>query len=47
LELDAMSAAIEDGGTVEPDGRQGYRDMQIIHAIYESAREQRSVALDS
>jgi len=47
LELDAMSAAIENGGPIEPDGLQGHRDLQIIEAIYRSARERRSAAVDS
>jgi predicted dehydrogenase len=37
-ELDALATAIQTGGTVEPDGRQGHRDVQIIHAIYASAK---------
>jgi predicted dehydrogenase len=44
-ELDAFSAAIQSGQTVEPDGRQGHRDLQIIHAIYESAHSQKELAV--
>lgn len=47
LELDAMSAAVQNGQPIEPDGLQGHRDVQIMEAIYRSAREQRSVVLDS
>ena len=39
-ELDALAAAIQTGGTVEPDGVQGHRDVVIIHSIYESAKKQ-------
>jgi len=42
-ELDAFSFAIQTGQTVEPDGRQGHRDLQIIRAIYESARSQKDL----
>jgi predicted dehydrogenase len=44
-ELDAFAAAIQTGGTVQPDGRQGHRDVQIIHAIYESARKRAPVVV--
>jgi predicted dehydrogenase len=37
-ELDALAAAIQTGTTVEPDGRQGHRDVEIIHTIYASAK---------
>jgi predicted dehydrogenase len=47
LELDAMSAALVNGESIEPDGLQGHRDVQIIQAIYQSAREQRSVVVRS
>ena len=38
-ELDAFAAAIRAKKSVEPDGRQGHRDMCILEAIYESARK--------
>jgi predicted dehydrogenase len=38
-ELDAFASAIQTGATVESDGRQGLRDVQIIQAIYESAKK--------
>ena len=41
LELDAFASAILGHKNVEPDGQQGHRDMVIIHAIYESARNLR------
>jgi predicted dehydrogenase len=44
-ELDAFAAAIQTGGTVKPDGRQGHRDVQIIHAIYQSAKERASLSV--
>jgi predicted dehydrogenase len=44
-ELDAFAAAIQSKKPVEPDGRQGHRDMQIIEAIYESARKNTPVAV--
>lgn len=44
-ELDALAVAIQTGGTVEPDGKQGHRDVQIIHAIYDSANKHAPVTL--
>jgi predicted dehydrogenase len=44
-ELDAFAAAIHSGKPVEPDGRQGHRDMLILEAIYESARKSRVVGI--
>ncbi len=38
LELDAFAEAIQGSGKVEPDGKQGHRDVQIMSAIYESGR---------
>ena len=43
LELDAFASAILLHKNVEPDGQQGHRDMVILHAIYESARNLRPV----
>jgi predicted dehydrogenase len=42
-ELDALAGAIHSGKPVEPDGRQGHRDMLILEAIYESARKAQGV----
>jgi predicted dehydrogenase len=45
-EIDAFASAIQNHGTVEPDGIQGHRDIIIIDAIYKSAREKRTVAIE-
>jgi predicted dehydrogenase len=45
LEVDAFALAIQNKGVVVPDGVQGHRDMIILNAIYESAREQQSVGI--
>lgn len=45
-EVDALATAIQTGGTVEPDGVQGHRDVVIIHSIYESARKQAPVVVN-
>jgi len=37
-ELDAFAAAIRARKPVEPDGREGHRDMLILEAIYDSAK---------
>lgn len=44
-ELDAFAAAIRSGKPVEPDGRQGHRDMLILESIYESAKKSQAVAI--
>jgi predicted dehydrogenase len=44
-EIDAFAQAIQQNSSVEPDGVQGLRDMQILHAIYEAAKKQKSVAV--
>ena len=44
-ELDAFAAAIQSGKPVEPDGRQGHRDMLILEAIYEAARKSQAVVI--
>ena len=44
-EIDALAAAIQTGGTVQPDGKQGHRDVQIIHAIYASAQKHAPVTV--
>jgi predicted dehydrogenase len=44
-EIDAFATAIQDGGTVEPDGIQGHRDMIIMDAIYQSSRSQQPVPI--
>jgi predicted dehydrogenase len=45
-EIDAFASAIQNHGTVEPDGIQGHRDIIIVDAIYKSAREKRTVAIE-
>jgi len=44
-ELDALASAILMNRPVEPDGRQGHRDMLILEAIYESARKSAPVVI--
>ena len=44
-ELDAFASAIQTKKPVEPDGRQGHRDMLIVEAIYASARKNEAVAV--
>jgi len=44
-ELDAFATAIRRKRPVEPDGRQGHRDMCILEAIYESARKSGPVSV--
>jgi len=44
-EIDAFAKAIQEKSTIEPDGAQGLRDMNILHAIYEAAKKQKSVAI--
>jgi len=44
-ELDALASAILMKRPVEPDGRQGHRDMLILEAIYESARKSAPVVI--
>jgi predicted dehydrogenase len=44
-ELDAFAAAIQTKKNVEPDGRQGHRDMVILTAIYEAARRREPVSV--
>jgi predicted dehydrogenase len=44
-EIDAFAGAIQTGGTIDPDGIQGQRDLAIIRAIYESAKTQRATAV--
>jgi predicted dehydrogenase len=44
-ELDAFATAIRAKKSVEPDGRQGHRDMCIVEAIYESARKSGPVSV--
>ncbi|MFI5058425.1 MAG: Gfo/Idh/MocA family protein [Candidatus Acidiferrales bacterium] len=45
LEIDAFALAIQKKKSVEPDGIQGHRDMIILQAIYESARNGQPVAI--
>lgn len=44
-ELDAFAGAIRAKRAVEPDGRQGHRDMIILEAIYAAARNGGSVGV--
>ena len=44
-ELDAFSLAIRRGRPLAPDGVQGHRDLQILEAVYESAKEETPVAI--
>jgi predicted dehydrogenase len=44
-ELDAFALAIQTGKPVEPDGRQGHRDMLILEAIYGSAKKKEPVVI--
>jgi glucose-fructose oxidoreductase len=44
-ELDALATAVRTAKTVEPDGRQGHRDMLILGAIYDSARKKEPVVI--
>jgi predicted dehydrogenase len=46
LEIDAFSSAILKKEPIESDGVQGHHDMLILQAIYESARNHQSVAID-
>lgn len=45
LELDAFAECILRGRDPEPDGVQGLRDVAVIGAIYQSAREHRAVPI--
>jgi len=44
-ELDAFAGAIRANKSVDPDGRQGHRDMCILEAIYESAGNGKPVSV--
>jgi predicted dehydrogenase len=44
-ELDALAKAIQTGKRVQPGGEQGLRDMKIIRAVYESAKQRKSVPI--
>lgn len=44
-QIDAFAASIQGGPPVAADGMQGHRDMIILHAIYQSARKGRPVAI--
>jgi predicted dehydrogenase len=45
LELDYFSKCIRENKEPEPDGEQGLRDVIIIEAIYQAAREGRTVSI--
>ena len=47
LELNAFSESIHSGRDPEPDGMEGLRDLATIEAIYRSAQEDRTVAIQS
>jgi predicted dehydrogenase len=47
LELNAFAESIHRGRDPEPDGMEGLRDMATIEAIYRSARENRTVPIQS
>jgi predicted dehydrogenase len=44
-EIDAFAEAIQKKQSVEPDGVQGLRDMKIMNAIYEAAKQEKSAAI--
>jgi len=44
-QIDAFAASIQGGTPVAADGVQGHRDMIILQAIYQSAKEERPVAI--
>jgi predicted dehydrogenase len=46
LELDAFSDCVRQGRAPEPDGMEGLRDIATVQAIYRSARENRTVAIE-
>jgi glucose-fructose oxidoreductase len=45
LELDAFADSIRRQREPEPDGVQGMRDVAVMEAIYQSAREGRTVPI--
>lgn len=47
LELDAFADSIRRGKDPEPDGLEGWRDIATVEAIYRSARENRTVAIEA
>ncbi len=47
LELNAFAESIHRGSDPEPDGMEGLRDLATIEAIYRSAREKRTVPIQS
>jgi predicted dehydrogenase len=47
LELNAFTESIHRGRDPEPDGMEGLRDLATIEAIYRSAREKRTVGIQS
>jgi predicted dehydrogenase len=44
-QIDAFAASIQGGPPVAADGMQGHRDMIILHAIYQSAKERKPVVV--
>jgi glucose-fructose oxidoreductase len=47
LELDAFADSIRRRRDPEPDGMEGLRDIATIEAIYRSARENRTISVES
>ena len=47
LELDGFSDCIHHGQRPEPDGMEGLRDIAVVQAIYRSAGENRTVAIEA
>jgi predicted dehydrogenase len=47
LELDAFADSIRRRRDPEPDGMEGLRDLATVEAIYRSARENRTVSVES
>jgi len=45
LELDAFAESIRRNHEPEPNGVQGMRDVAVMEAIYQSAREGRAVPI--
>jgi predicted dehydrogenase len=47
LEIDYFSQCLQEGREPEPDGMAGLRDVAVMEAIYESAKQHRPVAIQS
>ena len=44
-EIDAFAGGIQSGRPVQPDGAQGYRDVVILQAMYESAKKKKPIVV--